>query len=72
MQPGEVSKPFWSTAGIHIINLEDRIEGGGLENVSEKIKKALFEKAFEAKHKQWQAGLREKAYIENKLRADSK
>jgi parvulin-like peptidyl-prolyl isomerase len=67
MQPGEVSKPFWSTAGIHIINLEDRIAGGGLEKVSGKIKQALFLRAFEAKRKQWQAGLREKAHIENRL-----
>jgi parvulin-like peptidyl-prolyl isomerase len=67
MQPGEVSKPFWSTAGIHIINLEDRIAGGGLEKVSGKIKQALFQRAFEAKRKQWQAGLREKAHIENRL-----
>jgi parvulin-like peptidyl-prolyl isomerase len=67
MQPGEVSKPFWSTAGIHIIKLEDRIAGGGIEKVSEKIRKALFQTAFESKLNKWRAGLREKAYIENKL-----
>jgi len=64
---GEVSKPFWSSAGLHIIKLEDRIEGEGFDKVKDKIKEALFEKAFESKLLEWKSGLKEKAYIEIKL-----
>lgn len=64
---GEVSRPFWSPAGLHIIKVEDKIEGGGFDKVKDKIKEALFEKAFEVKYTEWKAGLKEKAYIEIKL-----
>jgi len=64
---GEVSKPFWSPAGLHIIKLEDRRGGGGVEKVKDQIKDKLFQEAFQSKYRQWRAGLREKAYIEVKL-----
>ncbi|MBI5100150.1 MAG: peptidylprolyl isomerase [Nitrospirae bacterium] len=64
---GEVSKPFWSSAGLHIIKLEDKIEAEGLDKVKDKIKEILFENAFESKYFEWKAGLKEKAYIEMKL-----
>ena len=64
---GEVSKPFWSPLGLHIIKLEERIEGDGFDKVKDKIKETLFEKAFESKYLEWKAGLKEKAYIEIKL-----
>lgn len=64
---GEVSKPFWSPFGLHIIKLEERIEGEGFDKVKDKIKETLFEKAFESKFLKWKAGLKEKAYIEIKL-----
>jgi peptidyl-prolyl cis-trans isomerase SurA len=64
---GEVSKPFWSPFGLHIIKLEERIEGEGFDKVKDKIKETLFEKAFESKYLEWKAGLKEKAYIEIKL-----
>ncbi len=64
---GEVSSPFWSPAGLHIIKVEDRIEAGGMEKAREKIKDILFKKAFESKYREWSAALREKAYVEVKL-----
>lgn len=64
---GEVSKPFWSPAGLHIIKLEDRSGDGGVDKVRDQIKEKLFQEAFESKYRQWRAGLREKAYIEIKL-----
>jgi len=64
---GEVSKPFWSPLGLHIIKLEERIEGDGFDKVKDKIKETLFEKAFESKYLEWKAKLKEKAYIEIKL-----
>jgi peptidyl-prolyl cis-trans isomerase SurA len=66
LKKGEVSEPFWSPAGLHIIKIEDRIERG-IENVRDKIKTTLFNNAFETKFHEWGAGLREKAYVEIKL-----
>jgi len=67
LTPGEVSRPFWSSAGLHIIKLEDRVEGGNLEKVKNIIKDRLMQKTFEAKYHEWVAELREKAFIEIKL-----
>ena len=67
LKTGEVSRPFRSPAGLHIIKLEDRIEGGGIEKVRDEIKETLFQKAFESKYREWTTGLRERAYIEIKL-----
>jgi peptidyl-prolyl cis-trans isomerase SurA len=67
LKAGEVSKPFWSSAGLHIIKLEERVEGEGFDKVKDKIKEILFEKAFESKLLEWKSGLKEKAYIEIKL-----
>jgi peptidyl-prolyl cis-trans isomerase SurA len=67
LKKGEVSHPFWSSVGLHIIKIEDRIGGEGLEKAREKIKEALFQKAVELKYHEWRSGLREKAYIEIKL-----
>jgi parvulin-like peptidyl-prolyl isomerase len=64
---GEVSKPFWSPKGIHIIKIEDRMESGSVEKVREEIKEILFEKAFTLKYEDWIKKLRENAYIEIKL-----
>jgi peptidyl-prolyl cis-trans isomerase SurA len=64
---GEVSRPFWSSTGLHIVKLEDRIEGSNIEEVRNKIKEVLFEKAFKLKYEDWIKGLREKAYIEINL-----
>jgi peptidyl-prolyl cis-trans isomerase SurA len=64
---GEVSMPFWSAAGLHIIKLEDRVAGGNLGKVKDGVKERLTQKAFEAKYHEWMAELREKAFIEIKL-----
>jgi len=67
LNTGEVSKPFWGPAGLHIIKLEEKIEAEGIEKVREKIKEILFQRVFESKYLMWKAGLKEKAYIEIKL-----
>ncbi len=64
---GEVSRPFWSPAGLHIIKLEDRKDEGIVEKVRDQIKNELFQETFQSSYRQWRAGLREKAYIEIKL-----
>ncbi len=67
LNKGEVSSPFLSPAGLHIIKLEDRIEGGGIDKARNKIRETLLQKAFEGRYREWKAGLREKAFIEIKL-----
>ncbi|GAB4543050.1 MAG: SurA N-terminal domain-containing protein [Thermodesulfovibrionia bacterium] len=63
---GEVSKPFWSSKGLHIIKVEDRTEGG-FEKVRDEIKMVLMERAFQKRYEDWIKELREKAYIEINL-----
>lgn len=67
LETGGVSEPFWSSAGLHIIKLEERVEAGGAEKAREKIRENLFRKAYELKYHEWKIGLKEKAYIEIKL-----
>jgi peptidyl-prolyl cis-trans isomerase SurA len=55
LETGEVSKPFWSSSGLHIVKLEDRI--------GSYIKEILFEEAFQSRFEDWVKALREKAYI---------
>jgi len=64
---GEISRPFQSPYGIHIIKLEDRIEGGNSEKAKREIRDRLGQKEFETRYHEWLAELREKAFIEIKL-----
>jgi peptidyl-prolyl cis-trans isomerase SurA len=64
---GEVSPPFSSPKGVHIIKVEDRIEGDKLEEVREKIRQILFEREYQNKLEEWIKNLRENAYIEINL-----
>jgi len=66
LKVGEVSRPFWSSRGLHIIKVEDRIDSG-LEDVKEEIRGVLFQKAFQEVYEEWIGGLRMKAFIEIKL-----
>lgn len=67
MKSGEVSKPFWSSVGLHIVKLEDRTKGSEVEEIRDEIKDILFEEAFKLKLEEWVKKLREEAYIEIKL-----
>lgn len=62
-----VSEPFWSSAGLHIIKLEERVAAGETEKAREKIREKLLNKAYELKYHEWKIGLKEQAYIEIKL-----
>ena len=67
LKVGEVSEPFQSSRGIHIIKIEERLESAAEEKVREHIKRLLFEKAHQSKFENWLKELREKAYIEINL-----
>ncbi|MBI4699121.1 MAG: peptidylprolyl isomerase [Nitrospirae bacterium] len=64
LKVGEVSSPFWSSRGLHIIKVEDKIGDAAIEKTKAKIREMLFEKAFKSKYEDWIKKLREQAYIE--------
>ncbi len=67
MKIGDVSQPFWTDRGLHIIKLEDKTEKQSEVELKESIRNKLLEKQFSDKYKGWVRGLRENAYIEIRL-----
>lgn len=67
MKAGDVSRPFWTARGLHIIRLEEKMDVENMAELKETIKKKLFETRFNEAYKNWIRGLREKAYVEIRL-----
>lgn len=67
MKPGEISQPFWTDSGLHIVKLEEKAEKKGDTALKEAARNKLFEQVFMKKYKSWVRSLREKAYIEERL-----
>jgi peptidyl-prolyl cis-trans isomerase SurA len=67
MKAGDVSIPFWTDQGLHIIKLEDRVSAKSTEEQKETVRKQLEEEAFLEKYKSYMKGLRENARIEIRL-----
>jgi peptidyl-prolyl cis-trans isomerase SurA len=57
LRPGDVSEPFVTEKGVHIIKLEE-VRGAG---------EAVLEERFQRQYRQWLRGLREKSFIEIRL-----
>ncbi|MCX5717134.1 MAG: peptidylprolyl isomerase [Nitrospirae bacterium] len=67
MKAGDISQPFWTNRGLHIIKLEEKIEKQSEAAIKESAKNKLIEQRFSEKYKHWLRGLRETAYIEIRL-----
>ncbi|MBI4653768.1 MAG: peptidylprolyl isomerase [Nitrospirae bacterium] len=67
LKEGEVSKPFWSTRGLHIIKVEHKLDLSTSEKIRDEIKEILFERALALKYEAWIKDLRSRAYIEINL-----
>lgn len=67
MKAGEVSQPFWTDRGLHIVRLEEKSEKHSEAELKESIRNKLIEKYSSEKYKSWLRGLRENAYIEIRL-----
>jgi len=67
MQPGDVSKPFWTDNGLHILKLESRSAAKNNTEIFEEAGNMLRNKLFTARYNAWMKSLREKAFIEVKL-----
>lgn len=66
LKVGEVSAPFWSEAGVHIIMLNDARELKTPKELREVVRERLLSGKFERDYKNWLKGLRERAYVEVK------
>jgi peptidyl-prolyl cis-trans isomerase SurA len=67
MKPGEISKPFWTESGLHIIKLVSRGDAKSKEEMLEEAKKMLNDKMFTERYNAWIKSLREKSFIEVRL-----
>ncbi len=67
LKEGDVSKPFWSERGMHILKLEERSRPRTAAEVKEEAKSALQNKLFNERYKGWIRSLREKSYIDIRL-----
>ena len=67
MKPGEVSKPFWTERGLHIIKLNEKTDPKDPKELQEEARKAITEKLSAERYNAWIKSLREKAFIEIRL-----
>ena len=67
MKIGDISLPFWTEKGLHIVKLEDKSSAQSTEDIKENIRKQLTEQQFMEKYKSLIKDLREKAHIEIRL-----
>ena len=63
MKAGDLSNPFWTERGLHIIKLEEKVSAQSIDETRESVLKQLTENQFSERYKSWIKGLREKAYI---------
>jgi peptidyl-prolyl cis-trans isomerase SurA len=64
---GEVSAPFWTDEGLHIVQLEEKVNPENIAEYREIARKKIFEKKFKEEYRNWIRGLREKAYVDLRL-----
>jgi peptidyl-prolyl cis-trans isomerase SurA len=67
LKQGEVSQPFWSEKGLHIIKLEGISSGKTEHEIMEEARTKLSEKIFEQRYTSWIKSLREQAFVEIRL-----
>ena len=65
LKPGEISDLIHTRAGLHIIRVEDRKDGGykPIEAVQEEIKAEILQDKTERKYTEWLETLRQSAYV---------
>ncbi len=67
MKQGDVSSPFWTESGLHIIRLDDKIAARDKYEIREEARKEVSNRLFMNRYTAWLKSLREKAFIEIKL-----
>jgi len=66
LKPGEVSEPFKTNRGMHIVLLENAKIYSNPAEMKQAVKDKLFAEKFEKDYKAWIKGLRQRAYVEIK------
>jgi len=64
MKAGDISEPFWSANGIHILRLNAIVTTDKSRQINEQIRQKLAEEKFMKVYKNWLKALRERAYIQ--------
>ena len=67
MKQGEVSRPFWTDRGLHIILLDEKIAPKDQSQIRDEAQKEVSNRIFMDKYNKWIKALREKAFIEIRL-----
>lgn len=67
MKEGDISEPFQSGDGIHIIRLNGKKELKGVQELKEEVRQRLLEEKFSREYKSWIKGLKARAHIKIKL-----
>lgn len=67
LEVGQVSEPFWTDNGLHIIKLEEKFTAKSNEQIKEDIRQQLLEIKFAEKYRDYIKSLREKARIDIRL-----
>lgn len=67
MKVGDISEPFFTDKGLHIIKLDESLEQKSQEEMKELARKKVFERKFNDAYRSWIRSLREKAFIEVRL-----
>jgi peptidyl-prolyl cis-trans isomerase SurA len=67
MKIGDISPPFRTEKGLHIVKLEDKSSAQSMDEIKENLNKQLTEQKFLEKYKSLINDLREKAHIEIRL-----
>lgn len=67
MKVGDVSKPFWTEQGLHIIKLEEKMSGRRSKEEMDAVRAKLEQEAFEERYRSTLKALRERALIEIRL-----
>jgi len=63
MNVGDVSIPFWTEKGLHIIKLDEKISAQNIDEARENVRKQLTEAKVLETYKSWIKDLRTKAQI---------
>ena len=64
---GEISRPFWTEQGLHIIKLEDKLDTSNADELRDIARRKIMERKFNEEYRNWIRSLREKAYVEVRL-----
>lgn len=67
LKPGDVSPPFWTERGLHIIRLEERVAGKDRNEIAEEARRQITNRLFMERYEAYVKSLRAKALVDIRL-----